>query len=213
DKKFGAHNERNQGPILEKLLQYLPQCSAPKGGASPLQVLEVASGTGQHAAFFSGALHNVIWQPSDYDPRCLKSIDMWTSALRDNIRCAVELDVTKDSCDWPLSADSFDVIFNCNMIHLAPIQVMQGLCAGAGVVAKAGAKLFLYGPFTEGGKHVSESNAAFDGKMRSRDPSWGVRAVEDVQLEMAKHGFSLLAKELMPANNFLLVFTKSVSGV
>mmetsp|Transcript_12451 Transcript_12451/g.14080 ORF Transcript_12451/g.14080 Transcript_12451/m.14080 type:complete len:108 (-) Transcript_12451:10-333(-) len=104
-----------------------------------------------------------------------------------------------------------DVIYNCNMIHLAPIKVMNGFCAGAGYVARANAKLFIYGPFTVDREHISESNANFDASLRARDPTWGVRDVAEVEAALLKSGFVLAAKEAMPSNNFLLVFQKLAS--
>lgn len=215
EKKFGAHNERNQEPILEKLLLHLPECqqtSSPPRGV-PIKVLEVASGTGQHAAFLSQRLHNIIWTPTDYDPRCAKSTDLWTAEVRDKVMPCMHLDVTDEPSSWPVPPGSIDAIYNCNMIHLAPITVMQGFCAGAGHVARPGAKLFLYGPFSVNGEHISESNAKFDQSLRERDPTWGVRDVTDVQKELAKSGFSFVAKEIMPANNFMLVFEKDAAKI
>eukprot|EP00427_Karlodinium_veneficum_P066030 CAMPEP_0169307736 /NCGR_PEP_ID=MMETSP1017-20121227/1467_1 /TAXON_ID=342587 /ORGANISM="Karlodinium micrum, Strain CCMP2283" /LENGTH=228 /DNA_ID=CAMNT_0009401075 /DNA_START=74 /DNA_END=760 /DNA_ORIENTATION=- len=212
DKKFAAHNERNQLPILEKLQAYLPECASPPAeGSRPLDVLEVASGTGQHAAFLATRLHNVIWQPTDYDPVCIKSTDLWTDDLRNIVKPASVLDVTCEASSLPFPASSFDIIYNCNMIHLAPIQVLHGFCACVGVLSRPGAKLFIYGPFKVGGEHVSESNAEFDRKLRERDESWGIRGVEEVQSQMAKHEFAFLAKEEMPNNNFLLVFEKAAA--
>jgi len=208
EKKHAGHCDRNQGPILEKLLQYLPRCAA-HDEEMPLQLLEIASGTGQHAAFMAAALHNVVWQTSDVDPVCVKSTDLWTEGLRPKVKDCLLLDVVKEPSSWPVAPASIDIILNCNMIHLAPIQVMLGFCAGAGVVTRPGGKLFLYGPFTVGGRHTSESNAEFDAKLRARDPSWGVRSVEEVEAELAKSAFSLVGKEEMPANNLLLVFQKA----
>lgn len=213
DKKYGAHNERNQSPILEKLLFHLPELASPSSEVVPLQVLEVASGTGQHASFLSKNLHNLLWIPTDYDPGCIKSTDLWTVDVRDKVLPCALLDVTKEFSSWPVSVCSVDVIYNCNMIHLAPIAVMKGFFAGAGHVARPNAKLFLYGPFSIDGDHVSESNAAFDKSLRERDPTWGVRDLAEVQQELQHHGFTFIAKEVMPANNFMLVFQKVGSKV
>eukprot|EP00929_Paragymnodinium_shiwhaense_P101134 TRINITY_DN63988_c0_g1_i1.p1 TRINITY_DN63988_c0_g1~~TRINITY_DN63988_c0_g1_i1.p1 ORF type:complete len:241 (-),score=31.55 TRINITY_DN63988_c0_g1_i1:74-796(-) len=217
DKKYGAHNDRNQEPILEVLLKHLPDCApiesgsaakADKADKEPVKVLEVACGTGQHSAFLVAKLANVKWHPTDYDPRCLKSTDLWTEELRNIVTPAAHLDVTSSPSTWPVPASSVDVVYNCNMIHLAPIIVMHGFCAGAGEVLKPGGKLFLYGPFSIGGKHVSEGNVEFDNKLRARDPSWGIRSVEEVTQEMAKNNLEFVAQEAMPANNFTLVFQK-----
>merc|ERR1712118_426596 len=119
EKKNGAHIERNQGPILEKILQHMPQLGAPSV-ETPLRVLEVASGTGQHASFLASQLHNIVWIPTDYDPKCIKSTDLWTAEQRDKVQPCAQLDVTTEPSSWPVAADSVDVVYNCNMIHLAP---------------------------------------------------------------------------------------------
>eukprot|EP00933_Yihiella_yeosuensis_P063527 TRINITY_DN6669_c3_g1_i1.p1 TRINITY_DN6669_c3_g1~~TRINITY_DN6669_c3_g1_i1.p1 ORF type:complete len:263 (-),score=35.84 TRINITY_DN6669_c3_g1_i1:88-777(-) len=210
-KKFGDHNDRNQGPILEKLLHHLPQCAADDQNLEKLRVLEVASGTGQHASFLGRSLHNIIWCPTDYDDRCVASTDLWTEELREKVLAASKLDVTSPPSQWPVAANSVDVVYNCNMIHLAPIEVLHGFAAGAGTVAKPEAKLFMYGPFKVDGKHVSESNEEFDTKLRNRDSSWGVRDVSEVVTELGKYEFELVEKEVMPANNFLLVFARNLT--
>ena len=183
--------ERNKGPIGEVLDRVLP----PSG-----LVLEVASGTGQHAAYFAARYPNLIWQPSDQDARYLTSVRSITEELaRDNLRSPLTLDTT---APWPI--DRADAIFCANMIHIAPWEATVGLFAGAGRVLSSGAPLVTYGPYRINGTHTAPSNAAFEEHLKSLDPRFAIRDVA-VLTELAdEHGLQLAERIAMPANNFIL---------
>lgn len=191
---------RNRALILEVLARWL---GAPP--RHPLHVLEIASGTGQHAVFFAEALPHLLWQPSDVDPDHLESIEAWRrEAGLANVAAPLRLDVREP--DWGVAAA--DVIFNANMIHIAPWTVAEGLFAGAGrVLAKSGL-LFLYGPFRIGGHHTAPSNEAFDADLRRRNPEWGVRDLEQVVATAAGAGLVWVETNDLPANNKLIVFRR-----
>jgi uncharacterized protein DUF938 len=189
---------RNREPILAVLRNVLPT----RG-----KVLEIASGTGEHAVHFARALPGLTWQPSDRDPQALRSI----AAHRDqhqlpNILEPVELDVTASI--WPV--DLADAVVAINMIHIAPWQATEGLMQGATRILPQGSPLFLYGPFKEGGEHTAPSNMAFDADLRSRNPDWGVRDLGDVCELASAHGFAFIERVPMPANNLSVVFRRRV---
>lgn len=199
---IAAAAERNKEPIRQVLAQVLPR-QAP-GGRRPL-VLEVASGTGQHAVHMAAALPQLDWQPSDPDPAALESIAAHrTQAGLPNLLPPLRLDAAAP--DWPVAAA--DALFCANMIHIAPWEAAMGLAAGAGRILPAGAPALLYGPFRRQGRHTAPSNAAFDESLRARDPRWGVRDEEEVAALFAAQGF--VAEEVfeMPANNLILLFRR-----
>jgi hypothetical protein len=168
-------------------------------------VLEIASGTGQHAAFFAAALPAARWQPSDVESECLASIAAWTTSTGcTNVAPPVRLDVTSES--WPVNA--FDAIFSANLIHIAPWRACVGLMHGAGAHLLPGGVLMLYGPFKIGGEHTAPSNAAFDADLRLRDPTWGVRDLEKVIGEAQANGLAFEERVAMPANNQILIFRR-----
>ena len=175
------------------------------------RVLEVSSGTGQHAAHFAAALPNLEWQPSDLDAGMHASVIEWTQGLA-NVRTPIKLDVTRHP--WPLpKGEDYAAIYNANMIHIAPWEACLGLMRGAGEVLPAEGVLVLYGPFRVGGEHTAESNARFDESLRSRDPSYGVRDLEEVVAAAAQQGLQLAERIPMPANNQTLVFVKRQADV
>ncbi len=187
---------RNRDPILAVLRRVLPDRGT---------VLEIASGTGEHAAYFAVQLPHVIWQPSDVDPEALASIEAHRAAANaPNLRAPVTLDVTAPA--WPVP--HADAVVSMNMIHISPWTAAQGLMAGAARLLEAGAPLYLYGPFKENGEHTAPSNAAFDASLRARDPQWGVRDLGDVRALAAGHGFDFVERVAMPANNLSLVFRR-----
>jgi SAM-dependent methyltransferase len=168
-------------------------------------VLEIASGTGQHAAFFGRAMPGVRWQPSDPAPAHLDSIRAWTAAFAaHNVAPPVALDVER----WPWPLTNADAIVNINMIHVAPWSAAVALFEGAARVLPPSGVLFLYGPFKRDGRHTAESNQRFDERLRSEDPRFGVRDLEDVQALAATAGFSPPEVVAMPANNLSLVFRR-----
>lgn len=187
---------RNRQPILDVLRPALP----PEG-----LILELASGTGEHVAFFARVLPHLQWQPSDPDEQARRSIDAWAAeGETPNIRPAIALDVRQD--DWPV--DHADAILCINMIHISPWEATVGLMRGAGRLLRPGGLLYLYGPYRRDGAHTAPSNAAFDADLRARDPSWGVRDLEQVAAEAETNGLLLDRIVSMPANNLSLLFVR-----
>ncbi len=197
-RRHAPATERNRGPILGILRDVMP---------APGTILEVASGSGQHGAWFAAAFPQHRWAPSDMDPGTLASIDAWgRDAPAENILPARLLDTTLT--DWPVSdiADDLVAIFNANMIHIAPWEAGLGLLAAAGHMLPAHGILFLYGPFLRGGQPLSENDRQFDHSLRARDPSWGLRDLEHVIAEARSNGLELSRKMDMPAGNLSLIF-------
>jgi len=198
-KRDAPATHRNRDPILAELRRWLP-------GPDRLRVLEIASGTGQHAAFFAARLPHVHWQPSEVDGDGLASIAAWAAeAALENLAPAVAIDVRETS--WPVEA-GFDAVFNANLIHIAPWEVALALFAGSARMLHPGGLLLLYGPFRVDGEHTAPSNAAFDVDLRRRDPSWGVRDLTDIDAVAAENGLPRIAMQEMPAQNRLLVFRR-----
>jgi SAM-dependent methyltransferase len=194
-----AATDRNREPILEVLRRVLP----PTG-----LVLEIASGTGQHVAFFAGALPALRWQPSDPSSAHLESIRAWASASgAENIAAPLALDV--ETQPWPVA--NADAILNINMIHIAPWSATEALFRGAARLLSARGVLFLYGPFKRDGQHTAQSNERFDERLRGEDPRWGVRDLADVQAVAAAAGFQPPEIISMPANNLSVVFRREDS--
>ena len=193
---------RNTGPILEVLGGILPG----KGRA-----LEIASGTGQHAAAFAAAFPGIGWQPSDPAEEARNSIAAWLdeSGLG-NLHPPLDLDVIKAGWHSVLEP-GLDLVVCINMIHISPWEACEGLLAGAGALLRGGGILYLYGPYKRGGKHTAPSNEEFDRSLRGRNPAWGVRDMEEVTAAAAAHGTMLEQDVAMPANNFSLVFRKNPS--
>jgi SAM-dependent methyltransferase len=196
-KRHAPATARNRGPILDVLRPRLP--------ADGL-VLEVASGSGEHAVHFAAALPRLVFQPSDPDEDALASIDAWaaTSALA-NIRPAMALDATQPS--WPVEEAA--AVLCCNMIHIAPWSAAVGLVAGAARVLPDHGLLYLYGPYRRDGGHTAPSNEAFDRDLRRRNPAWGIRDLEAVSELAEAHGFAPPEVIDMPANNLSVIFRRS----
>lgn len=195
-KRHAPATERNRDPIAVVLREVLP--------ASGL-VLEVASGTGEHAAYFARLFPGLDWQPSDPDPDALTSIEAWAADEGlPNMRAPVELDAAGDT--WPI--DRADVLLCVNMVHISPWSATLGLLRGASHVLPAGAPLILYGPYRRAGVPTAPSNEAFDESLKARNPEWGLRLLEDVVAEAEKAGFALERLVEMPANNLTVVFRK-----
>ena len=192
--------ERNALPILQVLQPLL----APRGRA-----LEVASGTGQHVAAFAAALPGWTWQPTDLHDDHFDSIAAWCAqAGVHNARAPVRLDVLAPR--WPSAkpafAEPFDLVFCANMLHIAPWACCAGLMQGAARHLAPGGLLVTYGPYLEDGVPTAPGNLGFDANLRERDPSWGIRRLDDVAREAAHAGLRLTARHALPANNLLLVF-------
>ncbi len=185
---------RNREPILAVLRRVLPTQGT---------VLEIASGSGEHAVHFAAGLPYLTWQPADVDPDALRSIAAYRAAARlPNLLPPLALDAAAP--DWPVTRA--DAVVSINMIHIAPWSAAQGLMAGAERILAAGDVLYLYGPFKEDGQHTAPSNTAFDLSLRERNPQWGVRDVGDVCELAQQHGLALVERVAMPANNLSLVF-------
>lgn len=192
-----AAPERNKAPVLAVLQRILPSSGT---------LLEVASGTGQHAAHFAQHLPGWTIQPSDIDADNLASIQAWArEANLTNLRFPLQLDVC--DADWNVAA--LGAIFNANMIHIAPWDVAVGLLRGAARHLLPGGFLVLYGPFRIGGQHTAPSNQAFDDSLRQRDVRFGVRDLEAVVTLAEQQGLALQERIEMPANNQVLAFTRA----
>ena len=189
--------QRNREPIAAVLADWLP--------ASGL-VLEVASGAGEHAAYFAEHFRQLDWQPTDPDPAAINSIEAWRadSGLA-NLREPVILDSSADS--WPI--DRAAAVLNINMVHISPWEAALGLIGGAARVLPAGGPLILYGPWLVEGVETAPSNLAFDADLKRRNPAWGLRKVEDFAAAAADRGLSLVDQRVMPANNRMLLFTRT----
>jgi SAM-dependent methyltransferase len=188
--------ERNREPIAAVLRQVLPE----RG-----KVLEVASGTGQHAAFFAGLFPNLRWQPSDPDPEALESIRAWRAGVGlANLLEPVGLDAAAKL--WPV--ERADAIVCVNMVHISPWAVTQGLMRGTGRVLAAGAPLILYGPYRRAEVPTAPSNEAFDASLRARNPEWGLRQLAAVAAEAEANGLVFERLFEMPANNVTIVFRR-----
>jgi SAM-dependent methyltransferase len=165
-------------------------------------VLEIASGSGEHAVAFARAFPQVTWQPTDMDLTALGSIAAWREeAGLPNLAPPVPLDVTST---WPF--EHADAIVCINMVHISPWESALALFENAGRILAKGDLLFLYGPYKFDGQFTAPSNEAFDQSLRERDPRWGVRDVRDLSAAAAQHGLALRSTVAMPANNHSLVF-------
>jgi hypothetical protein len=190
--------DRNKQVILDMLMQLLPE----RGNA-----LEIASGTGQHVAWFASTLSGWNWQPSDAQPDGFESINAWVAAQAGrNVRAPVLLDVMASS--WLPANDPFDLIYCANMLHIAPWATCAALMRGGAQFLAPGGQLITYGPYFEDAVPTSPGNLAFDQSLRERNPAWGIRRREDVEAQAGTAGLKLLARHAMPANNLLLVWTR-----
>ncbi|MGY8991680.1 MAG: DUF938 domain-containing protein [Rhodospirillales bacterium] len=193
---YAAAVRRNREPIFDVLKQFLPATGL---------VLEVASGTGEHGAYFSSRLPTLTWQPSDPNTDMHQSILAWSQAEASTMNPPLELNA--QSASWPI--DQAAAIVCINMIHISPWASCLGLMAGAGRILPNGGTLFLYGPFKIKNRHTAESNAAFDQSLQSQNPEWGVRNLEDVVKVAAAEGLQFHQTVNMPANNVSVIFIKN----
>jgi len=188
--------ERNKGPILEVLRKVF---------ASSGRVVEIGAGTGQHAVHFARHLPHLAWQPTD----CREYLPGLGARIAaegpPNLGLPVELDVLRTP--WP--AVSGDAVFSANTLHIMSWPAVQALFAGLPRILEPGGTLAVYGPFRYGGRFTTESNAAFDRMLRERDPDSGVRDFEAVDALAVAAGLELQAGHAMPANNQLLVWTRT----
>lgn len=199
-RQYAPATERNRQPIFEILSRVLP-----KSG----NILELASGTGEHAVFFAPKLAPRQWIPSDPNPVLRDSINAWRDRFpADNLHPARNIDVHEEV--WPVEPElAIEAIVNINMIHIAPRSACLALMAGAGRLLPSGGILYLYGPFKIAGEHTAPSNEVFDRSLRSQNPEWGVRDLDDVIAAANDRGLVFQEKIAMPANNFSVVFQKN----
>jgi len=196
DRRCSPSAARNREPILDVLRRALPRSGT---------VLEIASGTGEHAVHFAAALPDLTWQPTDPDVDSRRSIAAWRAEAKlPNLRPPLPLDVTH--ADWPVARA--DAIVCINMIHISPWTATLALMAGAGRLLSAGSPLFLYGPFRRAGVPTAPGNEAFDASLRSRDPAWGLRDLDEVAAVAQASGLLLRDVIPMPANNLSALFER-----
>ena len=195
-KRYAPATERNREPILAVLREVLPARGL---------VLEVASGTGEHAVHFASALPDLLFQPSDPEPASIASIEAWRAeAGLANLLPPLALDASAP--EWPL--DAADAILCINMVHISPWAATEGLMRGAGRLLGEGSPLILYGPYRRADVPTAPSNEAFDRSLKARDPEWGLRDLERVAAEAEANGLRFERFYEMPANNLTLLFRR-----
>ncbi len=187
---------RNREPIAAVLREWLPESGL---------VLEVASGTGEHAVHFARCFPELEWQPSDPSSAALASILAWQRAEGlANLRQPIAF----DACDLPWPVARADALLCINMAHISPWEASLALIEGATQVLSDSAPLILYGPWIVEGISTAPSNLAFDADLRARNPSWGLRRVSDFAAAAEQRGLLLVGERLMPANNMMLQFRR-----
>ncbi|WP_082892431.1 DUF938 domain-containing protein [Qipengyuania flava] len=195
-KRHAPATARNSEPLAEVLAEELPDRGL---------VLEIASGSGEHAVFLARRFPALDWQPSDVDLEALASVDAWAAeAAVANLRPAIALDAAQ--VNWPIAAA--DAVLCVNMVHISPWSAAVGLFTGAGRILTSGAPLVLYGPFIEPGRETAPSNLAFDQSLKQRNSEWGLRSTADLDALAADHGLRRTARHAMPANNLVLVYRR-----
>ena len=198
---FSPAANRNKDHILAVLRSFLP----PSGSA-----LELASGTGQHIAWFAQSLENWSWQPTDVQTGGLGLMSAMVSQhALGNVRPPLVLDVMSPA--WLPADAAFDLIYCANMLHIAPGPTCAALMQGSARHLAVRGRLVTYGPYLEGDVITSEGNMAFDERLRLENPAWGIRRTDDIARQAAQAGLHLSARHAMPANNLLLVWTRQAS--
>jgi len=195
-KPFAESCAQNQEPILAILAEEFADRS---------RVLEIGSGTGQHAVFFGARLPQLSWQTSDVGANHAGILAWLQEAGLENVLPPIELDV-RVAVHWPDAR--FDAVFSANAVHIMGWEAVQAMFEGLGRVMEAGARLALYGPFNYGGEYTSESNARFDQWLKDRDPASGIRNFEDLDALARAQGMRLARDYAMPANNRILVWDR-----
>ncbi|MEP6342533.1 MAG: DUF938 domain-containing protein [Maricaulaceae bacterium] len=197
EREYSPSAERNTPPLLEQLSQRWPAAA---------RVLEIASGTGQHAVAFCKARSDITWQTSDPYAPSRASQDAWAIEAAGQIKPSLDLDVTREA--WWAELGRFDAMFCANMIHISPSTTVTGLADGASGCLTESGEFYLYGPFLEGAE-TAESNQKFDENLKQRNSDWGVRNLSDVKHIFATRGLKLSERIIMPKENRLLVFKRS----
>ncbi|HMO77479.1 MAG TPA: DUF938 domain-containing protein [Sphingopyxis sp.] len=196
-KRHAPATARNRDAIAAVLAGWLPATGT---------VLEVASGSGEHAVHFAAAFPHLDWQPSDPDPAARASImAWWADAGLENLAPPLALDAATP--DWPIGCA--DAVLCINMVHISPWEATVGLFAGAARLLAPGAPLILYGPYVEADVPTAESNRAFDTGLRARDAAWGLRDTAAVKAAAAQAGLAFAERRAMPANNLMLLFRRA----
>ena len=195
-RRYHAHVARNRQPILEVLKRMLPRSGL---------VLEIASGSGEHAVFFAQNLPHLRWQPTDADDGALASIAAHRAAAGlPNLLEPLHLDTAAER--WPV--ETADALVCNNMIHITPWRITEGLMAGAGRILPNGGILYLYGPYRMDGRHTAPTNKDFDVWLKPQNPEWGIRDLADVTRLARHHGLALAETVPMPANNLSVIFRR-----
>ncbi|MEO0014202.1 MAG: hypothetical protein RLZZ535_2591 [Cyanobacteriota bacterium] len=199
-RQYAPATQRNRSPILKILSEILP---------TKTNILEIASGTGEHAICFASKLKLCRWIPSDVNFLARESIVSWRNAcLVDNLELPLLIDVTQNDWQKQVKNREINAIVNINMIHIAPWQACLGLIQGAGQILPDDGILYFYGPYKRNGEHTAPSNASFDHSLRDRNPLWGVRDLEEVVETAAAQNLKLQQVIEMPANNLSVIFSR-----
>jgi SAM-dependent methyltransferase len=193
---FSPTAGRNKAPIGEVITHYIP-----RGG----RVLEIASGSGEHASHMCSVRPDISWQPTDPNAQSRESQNDWAIDCGGRIKPSLSLDTMQP--EWWAELPDYDVIYCANMIHIAPWDAARGMVSGAAQILKKGGVFILYGPFKEGAE-TAESNLNFDVSLKSRNPAWGVREIEDVKRIFAEAGFAFKERVVMPKENRTLIFER-----
>ena len=192
---------RNRGPIADILQAILPDTG---------KILEIASGTGEHALYFAERFPHMLWQPSDGSEAAVAAIESWrATADLPNLLARLRLDASAPE-SWPEMA-GISAILCINMVHISPWAATEGLMRGSAKLLASGEPLILYGPYIREGVETAASNLAFDESLKQRNPAWGLRTLEQVAELADLYGFTLEEVTPMPANNIIALFRKSMT--
>jgi hypothetical protein len=187
---------QNREPIWTVLQNVLPESGT---------MLEIASGSGEHAIHYAARLPNLIWQPSDPSEKARESIKAWSYEMElTNLLPPLDIDVTSET--WPI--DRADAMLAINMVHISPWTATEGLIRGAGKLLSSGGSLILYGPYKQEGREFVDSNMEFDAWLRNQNADWGIRQLEEVAELAGRAGLSLSSIVDMPANNLCVIFKR-----